>query len=263
MTEVVGQTVSALLPAPSVELEQGRYRLRFVRSRDELDEIQHLRFRVFNLELGEGLDVSFATERDEDGFDNVCHHLLVEDRTTSTVIGTYRMQTLEMAGAVGAFYSAGEFGLEDLPDEMLCKAVEVGRACIALEHRNRQVLFLLWRGLARYLQAFDKRYLFGCCSLTSQDPCKGLRLYRQLGEQGKLHPHLSLQPRSAVACECAAVDVESQPSVELPQLFATYLRYGGLVCAPPAIDREFKTIDYFVMLDSESLDPRTYRLFFN
>ena len=48
-------------------------------------------------------------------------------------------------------------------------------------------------------------------------------------------------------------------AVDVPQLFATYLRYGALVCGPPAIDREFKTIDYFVLLDTNALDPRTFR----
>jgi putative hemolysin len=50
--------------------------------------------------------------------------------------------------------------------------------------------------------------------------------------------------------------------VKPPQLFATYLRYGALVCGPPAIDREFKTIDWFVLLDTNTLDPRTFRSFF-
>ena len=51
-------------------------------------------------------------------------------------------------------------------------------------------------------------------------------------------------------------------TVEVPTLFGTYLRYGALVCGPPAIDREFKTIDWFVLLDTNALDPRTFRSFF-
>ena len=236
MTDAIGQPVPARCAAPSFELEQGRYRLRFVRSADELDEVLHLRFRVFNLELGEGLDISVATERDEDDFDRVCHHLLVEDRTTSTIIGTYRMQTLEMAGAVSSFYSAGEFCLEDLPGEVLAEAVEAGRACIALEHRNRLVLFLLWKGLASYLETFDKRYLFGCCSLSSQDPCQGLRLYDQLAKQEKLHPRLSLRARAGVACRCPAGVVASQPAVER-YIISKYRWVAEADWPPPAARR--------------------------
>jgi putative hemolysin len=40
------------------------------------------------------------------------------------------------------------------------------------------------------------------------------------------------------------------------------LEYGAKVCGPPAIDRRFKTIDYFVMLDIAALDQRTFHMFF-
>ena len=63
-------------------------------------------------------------------------------------------------------------------------------------------------------------------------------------------------------CEYTEEALRARPPVELPRLFATYLRYGSVVCGPPAIDRQFKTIDYLVLLDVESLDESTRRLFF-
>jgi putative hemolysin len=252
-----------LLPAGMIE--HGRYRVRFARRADELDSVLRLRYRVFNLELGEGLAASAATGRDEDAFDAACHHLLVEDVPAGTVIGTYRMQTAAMAAAGRGFYSAGEFDLAALPPEVVASAMEVGRACIAREHRNRQVLFLLWKGLARYLTATGARYLFGCCSLTSQDPAEGLRVMAHLAGRGLLHPGLRVDPLPGLGCAAgeAAAAAEADPAaIELPSLFRTYLRYGALVCGPPAIDREFKTIDFLVLLDSEALDRRSRALFF-
>ena len=144
--------------------------------------------------MGEGLDESFATERDRDRFDGWCHHLLVEEVATGDVIGTYRMQTSDMAQEAGGFYSAGEFCVEDLPGPVVAEAAEAGRACIARSHRSRRVLFLLWMGLAAYMRAFDRRYLFGCCSLSSQDGAEGLKLYRQLEAAGHLHPDVRVEP---------------------------------------------------------------------
>ena len=46
---------------PDRELEEGRYRLRFARTAEELDAVLRLRFEVFNLELQEGLDTSHET----------------------------------------------------------------------------------------------------------------------------------------------------------------------------------------------------------
>lgn len=273
VTEATQKALATLAAAPGLRVRQGRYQVRFARTREELDEIQELRFAVFNLELGEGLAASYATRRDADRFDGACHHLLVEDLTSSRVVGTYRMQTWEMAEAALGFYSAGEFALEALPPEVVVRGVEVGRACIEREHRSRQVLFLLWKGLAGYVMHFGKRYLFGCCSLSTQDPAAGLALYLRLAQEGRLHPELRVQPRPGLECLLAAGDgiggasgdagsASADAVVEVPTLFGTYLRYGALVCGPPAIDREFRTIDYFVVLDTTALDPRTFRTFF-
>jgi putative hemolysin len=248
---------------PTASAEAGRYRVRFAQGPSDLDRILRLRFEVFNLELGEGLDASFATRRDWDRFDACCHHLLVEDRDGSELVGTYRMQTSEMARDGEGLYSAGEFDLGALPAGILDDAIEAGRACIRREHRNRQVLFLLWRGLAIYLQTTGKRYFFGCSSLTSQDPAEGVRLYRQLVAGGMVRGDFTVPPLPAWRCEAPAADAEEgAPPVELPALFGTYLRYGAKVCSPPAIDREFKTIDFLVLVDSHELSPRTRKLFF-
>ena len=63
MVETVSQPPGlgspALATAPKAVLEQGRYELRFARTPEELDAILELRFRVFNLEMGEGLEESF------------------------------------------------------------------------------------------------------------------------------------------------------------------------------------------------------------
>ena len=56
--------------------------------------------------------------------------------------------------------------------------------------------------------------------------------------------------------------VERAAALELPPLFEIYLRYAGRVCGPPIIDREFKTVDFFVLFDVEALAPRARRLFF-
>jgi putative hemolysin len=40
-----------------------------------------------------------------------------------------------------------------------------------------------------------------------------------------------------------------------PKLLRTYLAIGAKICGPPAIDREFRTIDFLTFLDLHALPP--------
>ena len=244
---------------PTRTLTESHYEVAFARSAEELDAIQQLRFEVFNLEMGEGLEESFDSHRDTDEFDAVCHHLMVRDTRTGAIVGCYRMQTAAMARVNRGFYSAGLFDLSSLPEQAMEKSIEVGRACVAKSHRSSLVLFLLWKGLALYVAHNQVRYLFGCCSLTSQDPAEGSAVLRYLQERDRMHSEWSVPP--AAGCECP-IDPEVEPANGVPTLFRAYLRYGAKACGPPAIDRDFKTLDYLVVLDVDALSTRTHRMFF-
>jgi putative hemolysin len=246
---------------PPHEIGDSRYVVRYAQTAEEVDAVLALRFEVFNLELGEGLASSYETGRDEDEFDAVCRHLMVVERASGRVVGTYRLQTGAMASAGHGFYSATEFDLSGLPADVLEDAVELGRACIARDHRNTRVLFLLWKGLAAYVAHNGKRYLFGCCSLTSQDPAEGERMARWLVSKGHVHPTLAVTSRPGFECAAGLPDDEAAEA-QVPKLFAIYLRYGAKVCGPPALDRAFGTIDFFVLFEVESMDPQARRAFF-
>ena len=247
---------------PLEEIREGRYLLRFARTQQELDAVLKLRFEVFNLELGEGLASSFHTGRDLDEFDETCHHLIVTEAEQGKVVGTYRMQTSEMAAAGSGFYTTNEFDLAHFPPKVLAEGIELGRACVARSHRNTQVLFLLWKGLAAYVAHNRKRYLFGCCSLTSQDEREGQRVMELLRQRGYLHPHLFAPPRPGFECKADDLPDDGGPEASIPRLFRSYLRYGAKVCSPPAIDRQFKTIDFLVLFDVAEMGWQPAKMFF-
>ncbi|MCP3919661.1 MAG: GNAT family N-acetyltransferase [bacterium] len=217
--------------------------MRFARTRGDLEDACRLRFAVFNLELSEGLDESYATGLDVDEFDEQCQHLVVEDTKTGEVVGTYRLQVYESARSSAGLYSAGEFDFSTVEPCVLEASIELGRACVARGHRSRGVLFLLWRGLCEYLLFNGKRGFFGCSSLTSQDENEGVRFYRQLARAGHVHPGLRVAPRADFVC---VEDLARQTGarVKPPMLFDIYLKYGAQVLGPPAIDRRFGTIDF-------------------
>ncbi len=246
---------------PPMMLERGDYRLHFASTPAELDEILHLRYDVFNLEMGNGLEESTRTARDLDAFDAQCHHLLVRHKDSGECVGTYRLQTAAMARSGCGFYTDQEFRIAELPESIREEAVEVGRACIGRAHRNGQVLHLLWKGLANYLLWNGKRYLFGACSLASQDAAEGQLLYRELSATGHLHPAIRVEPRAGWECRTDAPLPVIARIPETPRLLQGYLHLGGSVCSEPALDRAFKTIDYLVLLDVEAMPPGLFRRF--
>jgi putative hemolysin len=244
--------------APDFEIAEGRYVARFAHTPEEIDAALRLRFKVFNLELSEGLASSYLTERDEDEFDLSCHHLIVVEKASNSVVGTYRVRTLEMAKTADGFYSSGEFKLEQLSPQVLAESLEIGRACISRDHRNTRVLFLLWKCLATYVTAMKKRYLFGCCSLMTTDCTEGKKAMRLLEREGYLHETFRVAPHEKFACresDFLTAD-DGSAEIELPRLF------NAKVCGEPVIDREFRTIDFFVIFDVEAMDEKYYLMFF-
>lgn len=224
---------------------RNEYLVRTTRSVEDLHAAQKLRYQVFNLELGEGLVSSSQHERDVDPFDDYCEHLIVQHQPTEEIVGTYRLQTGRMAERGIGYYSAREFDFSpyvSYRNEIL----ELGRACIQIDHRKHQVLELLWRGIAQYAVSNGSRYLMGCSSLTSQNADEGWALYSQLSP-GYLAPSgLQTKPLATFQLDSVTGD---PIQVKCPKLFRAYLSLGAMIASPPAIDREFKTIDYLTILD--------------
>ncbi|MGD0348462.1 MAG: GNAT family N-acyltransferase [Terracidiphilus sp.] len=257
-------------PASRIHADVGRYRLRLAETAEDREAACRLRFKVFNLELGEGLESSYDTGLDVDRFDIVCEHLLVEDKTSRRVVGTYRMQSGETAARRLGYYSEQEFCLA--PYEPLRPGIlELGRASIDREHRTPEVLMLLWRGIAQYATGMGLRYLLGCSSLNSNDPAEGWQMYRQL-EKFRAPREFETTPTAAYACPPELQETDAQPlpcqtdrrlpnsshatsaaQGKVPKLLKTYLAIGARIAAAPAWDREFRTIDFLTLLDLKLL----------
>jgi len=286
-TALVGHDLSFPVPflpevptKPRIHAEVGRYRVRLAESDADREAACRLRFRVFNIELGEGLESSYQTGLDTDEFDATCEHLLVEDKleesSSRRVVGTYRMQSGTTAGKNRGYYSAQEFSF-GVYEPLRPGILELGRASIDREHRSPEVLTLLWRGIAQYANDMGLRYLIGCSSLTSKDPAEGWQMYRML-EHYRVSPEFETMPTAAYACPLEPEGKDAQPSpeaekstsmdpsdlsempvspvqVKVPKLLKTYLAIGARIGAPPAWDRAFGTIDFLTLLDLKMMSP--------
>ena len=240
-------------------VSDGRYTVRLATDRFEVESALRLRYDVFNVELGRRKTSADDLGLEFDAYDFKCHHLIVISKETGETVGTYRLNSIETAHSTYGFYSSKEFTIEDLPKEVLTDGIEIGRACIASEHRNTKVLFLLWKALLAYLGQSGKRYFFGCCSIFTHDVSLGREVFRQLMRGGHIHDKFAVLPcRNGISL----VDDEGgSDEVKLPALFDMYLRIGARVCGPPMLDREFGTIDFFVVFDVTEMNEKYLRLF--
>lgn len=109
--------------------------------RIRLEEMQaafKLRYEVFNLEQGKGLEAASRDGIDRDEFDDYCLHLVVEEKTQHKVVGTYRIHLGAVASKALGFYSEQEFRITGL-DKIAENTIEVGRSCVSPEHRDGTV----------------------------------------------------------------------------------------------------------------------------
>src|SRR4051794_5239368 len=98
------QELSSPVPSPAalvvfelpskkdIRLEAGPYVARLAVTGAEREAAQRLRFIVFNLEMNEGLESAYTDGLDKDRYDDVCDHLVIEEKLTGAIVGTYRLQ---------------------------------------------------------------------------------------------------------------------------------------------------------------------------
>jgi len=231
---------TAAVPLPA-------YTVKLASDAQEFRAALRLRYEVFNVEMQEGLTSSHASGHDFDRFDAAVDHIIVTCNNSKRVLGTYRVQTGTVAARNIGYYSEQEFDFRPY-QPLRRQLLELGRACIHQEHRNTQVLMLLWKAIAQYGIQRGCRYLIGCSSVTTQDPAIGTGVYNKL-EKFLAPSELRTAPQPAYRfnLECAAAAGPEEASV--PKLLRAYLTVGARICGPPALDRQFGTIDFLTLLD--------------
>src|SRR5258706_3392075 len=222
----------------------------------EIEEAQRLRFQVFNLELNKGLKSSYSQGLDVDEFDPFCDHLIVRHLKSGDVVGTYRLMRGSRALEHIGFYSEKEFDLsriKKLDGELL----ELGRSCARKDFRDRSLIPLMWEAITDQVRKHQVRYVFGCGSLYTTDVTDVSSMFWLLKNKyyapdaQRVYPLANYEFAGLVG-DLAISDEQAQFQ-KLPSLIKGYLRIGALVGGPPALDREFGTADFFLLLDFSTL----------
>lgn len=252
-------TLRSFQPKIRLYLERDAYILKTAESSWELREALELRYRVFYQELQ---GKSGPSRLDYDDYDQIGDHLIILDKKTSKIIGTYRLIASSFSTR---FYSSQEFELGELLRQPGVK-LELGRACIDAQYRNGLVLAFLWKGIQQYAQTVEARFLFGCSSVQTMDPSVVARCCDFFRKQGYVSSAFSLPTqlgyRFAPRLEWEQPDYPDTVKL-IPPLLMSYLRSGARVGAEPALDRAFQCVDFITVMDTSKIGASPLRRFEN
>lgn len=234
------------------------YELKLAETDAERAAAERLRWQVFVAEMGARTEAT--GNRESDRFDAHADHLILKDRTNPTegenVVGVYRLLRGEVARAGPGFYSAGEYDLSPLIGTGR-PLLELGRSCIAEGHRGGTALRLLWVGLSEYVSRHGVELLFGVASFPGTDPRPYEQAMAHLHRNHRAEPPLRATALGAEAIPLDRLGTAAADPVaavrRIPPLLKSYLRIGGKVGDGAYIDRNFNTIDVFLVMDTAAM----------
>jgi putative hemolysin len=227
----------------------------------EVAEAMRLRWRIFVDEMnapappdGVGLEA--------DRFDPFCDHLLIRDSASRQVVGTYRILSERGAHAAGGYYSETEFRL-DAVRNLGGRMMEVGRACVDPRYRNGAAISALWSGIFKYIFTGNYDYVIGCASIPlNSGPRIAAAICRHIAKAYPCSPELRVAPLCRFPLdEFAGPEDTTDARIDaaIPPLIKGYLRLGAWICAEPAWDQSFNTVDLLIVMPAARIDRRYFR----
>ena len=229
----------------------GRYCARLALSKDDLLAAQELRYKCFKLSNDKGLD--------EDSFDSVCRHVLVENLDNGKLICCYRFMYFADGKDITRSYSSQFYDLASIknyPKPM----IEVGRFCIDPVMTDQEVILTAWAALTQLVDKYGVEFLFGCSSFEGTDKEKYLHCFALLRDKYIAPEHW--RPKAKVSqvinySEGMSCKVNIKKALlNMPPLLKTYLSMGAWVSDHAVIDVNMKTLHLFTGVEVSKIPKK-------
>jgi putative hemolysin len=236
---------------------KGRYTARVAETAADIRTAQHLRYRAF-------MDGRDPAGLEQDAFDSVCTHILIEQTATGRAVCCFRILPLSHGAEIGRSYSAQFYELSAL-ERFDGPMVEMGRFCIDPDEGDPDILRVAWAALTRYVDDNRVEMLFGCSSFKGTDAETYLDAFAMLKER-HLAPRRWLPRVKAPGVFRFAQKLRrrkpdaKQAMLRMPPLLRTYLMMGGWVSDHAVVDRKLNTLHVFTGLEIRAIPPARQRL---
>jgi putative hemolysin len=240
-------------------MECGPYRIEVATSPEDLQKVIDLRHHSFVEDFSDS--VAEPGWIDFDQYDIFADHIIVKHVDTKEILGSYRIICSDHSTR---FYSEEQFEISRALSMPGCK-IELGRACIHHEHRNGVTLNLVWKGLAKYATLVNARYMFGCASVKTISPEVAHSIYWHLYPMffnSQQTAHVLPKYHCPLPTNFDLMPGWHSVEDEIPTLLKSYLQAGAQICSEPALDTFFGCVDFFTLLDLQTINPKYYRRYF-
>ncbi|KAB7616305.1 GNAT family N-acetyltransferase [Amylibacter sp. SFDW26] len=236
------------------------YKTRMAQTEADIQRAQALRAGLFYENVDEIV-------LDNDEFDHINHHVLIESVETGELLATFRFMHLPNGNEIEKCYSAQYYDLSRL--KKYCEAmIEVGRFCLREDIRDPGLLRTAWTFLTTYVDENDISLMFGCSSFRGTDEDKYTDTFALLKERHLAPDVWRPCAKAGEVFRFADHLKDHKPVLKLasqnmPPLLRTYLTMGGWVSDHAVIDRALGTLHVFTGVEIGRIPQKRAQLLRN
>lgn len=249
-------------------MTNNRFQVRLAENPSEVRAAQRLRYKVFVEELGaQASPEEHAARLEIDAFDPYFEHLLLIDTAATgdpldRVVGVYRLMRGATATKGIGFYGATEYDLSKLQSQDR-EVLELGRSCIAKDHRGGLGMHKLWDGLGNYVIKHDIGVLFGVASFHNANPEPIAEALSYLHHNHLAPPELRVRATQFTAMDrIAGAQIDKARALrQMPSLIKAYIRLGGYVGDGAFVDHDFNTVDVCLLMDTRKMVQKYHKFY--
>ena len=186
-------------------------------------------------------------------YDKFAKQAICIDNETGEVVGCYRIITSDYLPKGARFVCEEEFDISKLKATG-ARIAELSRACVKKEYRSSMVLMLLLRFVIKYIKENDFKYVIGEASFYGTDKSVYQKELSYLAHYHSFDDNVGIKSLEEDQVEILDKDDLDAFAIKraLPPLIRAYLSFGVKVSKDSFTDREFGSVDVFVLLDGEN-----------
>lgn len=230
-------------------MEREKFTVKFAETVAENNAAFALRYRDMLLEYRP--DAIRENDMDITPYDAFAKQVICVDNDTGEVVGCYRIISTDSLPSGGRFVCEEEFDISALKARGE-RIVELSRAVVKKEYRNSVVLMLVLRFVVRYIREQGFRFVIGEASFlgTDKNAWKKELSYLAHYHAGEGYGVTSLEKEQIELLSKEELD-PAELKRGLPPLIRAYLGFGAKVSVDSSTDRDFGSVDVFILLDLE------------